>query len=164
MSCTLFSSGLHAHLICYFRLKTTIFTFFITFFFLMLSMDDTLHKEDVLMIFDERKYRTEIKSCSQEHKLSSKFCCWWVSNNEFPTNVTCHRQLSVCMQAGTKQTNLYSSLFLFSDLSSFIFLNQQHHWRNVICMLSRVENSLLFEIATSPQLREAGKNSSYDLF
>ena len=49
--------------------------FFVTFFFLMLSMDDTLHKEDVLTIFDERKYRTQIN-----------FVSLVLKNTNFPQN------------------------------------------------------------------------------
>jgi len=59
-----FRPRLRAQVICFFRLKTASFTFFTLLFYscvkgeknryttaTMLCMDDTLHKEDVLMIF-----------------------------------------------------------------------------------------------------------------
>ena len=65
-----FRPRLRVHVICYFKLKTTRFAFFTLFLFclffshifkekicvtteIMLCMYDTLHEDDVLMIFDE---------------------------------------------------------------------------------------------------------------
>ena len=60
------------------------------------------------------KYQTHLyKSRSREDDFSSKFRCRRPGDNEFSTCVTCHGQLR--MRTMIKQTNSYSSWFLFLD-------------------------------------------------
>ena len=92
----------------------------------MLCMDEKLHEDDVLMIFDDLKEQTPIcKSRSREDDFSSKFRCRRATDNDFPTRVTCHGQQRTWTR--TKQTNSYSSSSSFSDLE----LSNEMHVRYV---------------------------------
>ena len=69
----------------------------------MLCMVDTLHKKDVLIIFDELEVQNTLNFISLV-LVKTNFPKNFVADNKFPTCVTCHEQLCMWTIKLSKQT------------------------------------------------------------
>ena len=123
-----FPPHLHAHLICFSRLKTISFVFFTLVFnvssrkkicvtgAIKLYMDDTLEEESIWMILVELEVENSplYRSCEDfftskycEDFFSSKYCCLQANDNEFPVCIVPVTDNYACRLWPSKQTRTH---------------------------------------------------------